>query len=561
MSFKQLEALLDKSYLSHPIPHQNRVLAIWYCLTASEDAQRCIFTELGTELEMSRIIFYLDKYKYSMRFALDRIAKEAEGRNVVQVPRRVLEKYFKIATQLMFAGIDHALASQLCAALHSGSASAFEGDDAWRVEIDETRHDKAYGALEMIGAAKQTTVDFATLIFHWIRNPNEIPQVVNLIANSVTLQGGLLTYRYDGLLAEQLAQQLPAQPQLLPAQWGFSWGSESETTLLTNALALRCIYHIAAVHFGAGVNSLRGGGISNILLVISGDQLVEDIRSMTSLSELKVRAFCKCLTWGFQTATPDPALQPIILLSAGCFAIPCIHLLSSDQQRNLLSLLARTDPERFHSQSHLFERDMISSLRNCVAPDGILLQTNLTVIIDGDEEEIDAAFLSEREHRVLICELRWMLGPGDPREVQNRKKACLEKVEQLHRKVEHVSKRPDVLGSSVFGLKSAAIEWVIDGIVLIAGFAGTRSPSSQFPIMPVRLFELGLNQASSLSALVDWCLGLSWLPKEGRHFNVVEQDIALAGGMSVKIPGLSIPDSAASFSKDAIEMLPKRGVC
>jgi hypothetical protein len=56
------------------------------------------------------------------------------------------------------------------------------------------------------------------------------------------------------------------------------------------------------------------------------------------------------------------------------------------------------------------------------------------------------------------------------------------------------------------------------------------------------------------------CLGLSWLPKEGRHFNVVEQDIALAGGMSVKIPGLSIPDSAASFSKDAIEMLPKRGI-
>jgi hypothetical protein len=560
MSFAQLEALLDQTYLRRPIPHPNQILAIWYCLTASEDAQRCMFTDLGAQLEFSRIIFYLDRYKYSMRYALDRIAREAEDRAVAPVPRRVLAKYVKIASELMFAGIDHALASQLCSALHSGSASAFEGDDAWRVEIDAVRHDKEYGALEMIGAAKRTTVDFATLLFHWIRNPSETPRIVNLIADSVKRRGDLLEYAYDGDLAVQLAQHVPEQPALLPAQWRFSWGSASDTTLLTNALALRCIYHIVAVHFGAGVRGLRGGGVSNIVLVVSRDQLVQDIRLMSSLSESKVRSFCKFLTWGFGTATPDPALQPLVPLAEGALAIPCLHLLSSDQPRNLLSLLARTDSPSFHSQSHLFESDMVAVLRSCSPPAGVLVQTNCKVVIDGDEEEIDAIFISEPERRIVICELRWMLGPGDPREVQNRKKVCLEKVTQLKRKVELASKRPDVLATTIFGLKPAAIDWIVDGAVLIAGFAGTRSPDPRFPIMPVRLFELALNQASSLAALTEWYQGFSWLPKEGRHFTVVEQEIPLEGPKPLKISGLSIPDSAAKFSADALETLAKRGV-
>jgi hypothetical protein len=558
MAFAQLETLLDQAYLRQPIPHPNRVLAIWYCLTASEDAQRCMFTELGARLEMSRIIFYVDKFKYSMRYALDRIAKETKDKAPAQVPRGVLEKYFKVATQLMVAGIDHSLASQLCAALHSGSASAFESDDGWHVEIDEAHHDKAYGALEMIGAAKRTTVDFATLLFHWIRNSSEIPEVVKRIADSVTRRGDSLSYTYDGGLAVELVRNVPQQPQLLPAQWRFSWGTALDTTLLTNALALRCIYHIAAIHFGAGVRDLRGGGVSNIVLVILRDQLIEDLRLMTSLAKSKVRAFCKFLTWGFGTATPDPALQPLIPITPGGLAIPCLHLLSSDQQRNLLSLLARTDSASFNSQSHLFEYDMVAVLRACAAPSGVLHQTNLKVVIDREEEEIDAVFISEREQRILICELRWMLGPGDPREVQNRKKACLEKVTQLRRKVKLVSKRPDVLAATAFGLAPAVIDWVVDGVVLIAGYAGTRSPDPRFAIMPVRLFESGLNQADSLSDLTEWCQGLSWLPKEGRHFEVTQQEINLDGAKSLKIPGFDIPDSAANFSADALETLSKR---
>jgi hypothetical protein len=558
MTIARLETLLDQAYLSHPIPHPNRVLAIWYCLTASEDAQRWMFTELGAQLEFSKIIFYLDRYKYSMRYALDRIAREAHDKTPAPVPRPALQKYLKIAGRLMFAGIDHAMASQICGALHAGSASASEEEDAWRVTIDEVRHDKAYGALELIGAAKRGLIDFATLLFHWIRNPSAVPEIVNRIASSVRRNHDLLTYEYQGEFAEQLAQHVPAQPHLLPAHWRFAWGIENETTLLTNALALRCIYHVLAIHFGAGANELRGGGLSNIVLVSSCDQLTDDLRLMTSLSESKIRAFCKFLTWGFRTATPDPALQPLIPLGPGMFCIPCLHLLSSDQERNLLSLHARIDPADFNSQSHLFERDMVAALLACSPTGDSVLRANIKAVVDGAEEEIDLVILSECESRMIICELRWMLGPGDPREVQNRKKVCLEKVAQLRRKVAHVSKEPHTVAAAILGREPVMKVWSVDGVVVIEGFAGTRSPDPRYPIIPARLFKLALNQSLSLSAVAQWCEGLSWLPKDGQHFKVVEQEIALEGGKPLRVAGLSIPDSAADYSADALATLSKR---
>ena len=40
MTNAELEAALDRTYLRHPLPHPNKVLATWYYLTASEDYQR-----------------------------------------------------------------------------------------------------------------------------------------------------------------------------------------------------------------------------------------------------------------------------------------------------------------------------------------------------------------------------------------------------------------------------------------------------------------------------------------------------------------------------------------
>lgn len=151
-----------------------------------------------------------------------------------------------------------------------------------------------------------------------------------------------------------------------------------------------------------------------------------------------------------------------------------------------------------------------------------------------------------------------MLGPGDPREVQNRKKVCREKVAQLGRKVAHLAKNPNAVAAMILGREPETTHWTVDGMVVIEGFAGTRSPDPRYPIMPARLFKLALASATSLSAFSQWCSGLSWLPKEGQHFTVVEQEIPLEGGKPLRVGGLSIPDSAAAYTADALSTLSKK---
>lgn len=493
-----------------------------------------------------------------MRYVLDRIAKESRDHTWAEVPRRVVPKLYKLAGDVMLAGVDYALASQVCGALHTGTATAIDDTDAYRMRIDEEHHDKAYSALELFGVAKTESIDYATLLFHWIRNPSAVPTPVRQIANSVNVNKRLVSYKYQQDLALRLVPHIPQPPYLIPQEWKFSWGGRSEVTLLLNALSLRCIYHILAIHFGAIVSGLRGGGDSSIVLVLSREQLITDLELMSSLSRSRIQKFINSLTWGRDTNTPDPALQPLILIGAGIYAIPCIHLLSSSQERNLLSLMARTQPQTFDAQSQLFEKDMIAALKLSPRPTGVEERTNLRLRLDGGEEEIDLLLIDEHNRRLMVCELRWMLGPGDPREVQNRKSECLKKVKQVGRKVEWISARPGAAASIALGRQVVTENndrWATTGVVLIAGFGGTRSPNPKHPIMPVSLFERAMGKAPSLEVLAAWCASSSWLPQEGKHFTTVSMELTLDGSKPLLLEGMDTIDSATDFFTDALASL------
>jgi hypothetical protein len=483
-----LEEALDRTFSRNPLPHPNRVLATWYCLTASEDAQRILFLgpNAGIDLPSARIVFYVDRYKYSLRYALDRISKESTDRHWVEVPRKVVPKLYQKAAQLMFAGIEYSLASQICSVLYADTATLTKGADAWRVRLHESHHDSAYKAMEILGVARPQVPDVSTMLFRWIRAPTTAPAVVDRIARTTAKTRDMLSYTYHPQAALSLADELPQPPRLIPEQWTFPWGTFDDTSLLSNALALRCAYHILAIHFGSKIHGLKGGGDSNIVLVLPRDSLIADLELMSSLNRKIIAAYVDGLTWGRNTQTPDPALQPLIPLTSRSLAIPCIHLLSSDQQRNLLSLMARTQSQAFDAQSRFFERDMISRLESSHMPPGVLWRSNIHVSMEGMREEVDFVLADVTRRQALICELRWMLGPGDPREIHNRNSECRKKVEQIRRKVEWISSRAAKALETIFG-SSARVDtgtWQVSGIVLIAGYAGTRSPDPHYPIVP-----------------------------------------------------------------------------
>jgi hypothetical protein len=152
------------------------------------------------------------------------------------------------------------------------------------------------------------------------------------------------------------------------------------------------------------------------------------------------------------------------------------------------------------------------------------------MVRDGKEfEEIDLLIPDLKSKTLLVCELRWMLQPGDPREVHNRKKVCREKVAQLERKMQWLSVRKHIALQSLGLSGEVAAEWQYAGVVSVDAFGGVLSPNAELPLLPNKVFKQGLEKASSLREFVLWCKSLRWLPKEGEHFGVVTQTTELPG--------------------------------
>jgi hypothetical protein len=523
-----IERDLDANYHEVPLAHPNRTTAIWYLLTVLEDGFRGLFAL--TQAEDAAVIEYqLDCQKYSVRFALDRIRRESTDLSNAPVPARVVPRLYLATAALLQAGVEFRGANQLCSAAHAGTVRFVECEDAIEAVDDGDHHDMRYTSLELLGHQPLDVVDHTAFLYAWTQLEQLRPPVVYAIARSTTIADQKVVYKYELKLAVELSKELQQAPSMIPVGWRFPWGGRSETTLLVNALCVRCVYHWIAVHFGAGLHRLRGGGEASLIHITSMSRLVDDMDAMCSLGEARIRRFVEYLTYGFAAKSPDPALQPLVKLTEGMVAVPCVLYLSSNYERNLLGLQARIDPGAFDRMSQLFEADMVRDLLVAIRPRWPQVKANVIVRDGGTFEEIDLLIADPQSRTLIACELRWMLQPGDPRDVRNRKTACKEKVRQLARKLEWLQPRLQ-LALDTLGISTTDLDrWNVEGVVVIKTFGGTLSPLVNIPVLTMAVFLQGIEHARSMKHFAEWSQSLRWLPQESLHFKQTSQTVALHG--------------------------------
>lgn len=544
-----VEKDLDANYHRITVPHPNRTVATWYLLTVLEDFLRNMFL-LSDSSHAPIVEFQMDCQKYSVRYALDRIRQECKDMSQADIPSHAIPKVYLKTAKLLQAGVDFKAANQLCSAAHAGTVKFIESEHAIDIAIDDVQHDKQYAALEMLGHMPLDVIDHSAHLYALARDDKLCSPVVQAIADSTRISGWNVLYEYDPHLAFALSQELMQQPSIIPDGWRFPWGGWQETMLLINAMCIRCAYHWIAVHFGARHHRLRGGGESSLLHVTTPSKFVADVREMCSLREATIRSFIQYLTYGHAIRTPDPALQPIVSMGNGLIAVPCLMFLSSNHERNLLGLQARIDGDTFNGMSKLFEESMVSDLLTAIRPQWPLSKGNVTIRADGGFEEIDLLIGDVNSKTLLVCELRWMLQPGDPREVQHRKKACWEKVAQLSRKVQwlrsHQAATLNALGIATVDPET----WTTEGVVVIKTFGGALSTDARFPIMTACVFMQGMQQVRSLRHFAAWSQSLRWLPQENVHFRIVPQDMHLSAlGKRLSASGIEKLSSLRSYTE------------
>lgn len=434
-SLERFEYAVDQAFASHRLPHPNGHVGAWYLLTVCEDSQRILLCMPGERLSEWRVDFYNDRFKFSLRSCLARMYQESSDWSTLPLPQNIEPALYCRAQTLLFAGIDYSIASQICSSAHNKGVRIVEEGGAFQVELDDAVLDQSYAALEVMRQSSgEIVIPFSSLFWFWICEETRRPTVLWQISESTNLKKRHIRYHYHLSWAIELAQSMPQAPFLIPDEWVFPWGGRSETTLLLNAVSVRSLYHLVAIQFGAEKFKLKGGAEYDLCLVQSLDEWIADIQLMSSLDPKQIEIFIQHLTYGYKTRSPDQALQPFLPLGAKQLGLGPLSWLSSNVERNLLSLQTRIASKDFNDQSALFERRMTDSLLGPIQAKWPLVVINRTFTLSDGKEEFDILICDPESKTLVDLELRWMLPPADPREVQQKRTACWEKVDQAKRK-------------------------------------------------------------------------------------------------------------------------------
>jgi hypothetical protein len=526
----KVEHVIDASLESVSLPGDEYFDALWHFLTVSEDLPRLLMlrnsesaTPVGESDEIFRLNLILGDHKYALRYILEVINRRLPKARKLQKRIQAAEVPYTTAARGLEIARDYRTAVGLFTLYHSGNAVCTtneRGDDLW---FSFPWHSEAYQALDY-SVDVDARGNVITALFAWLTYPAHAPTVVKQIGDSVGASDkDRLVYEFDEYAAAELAGMLPnPKPwNLVPPGWVFPWGSRAEAMSLLNTLELRCLYHVLAINFGASRLNVTGGGIDDLCLRIKRGQLVQEIKRVSEAPVDRIVKFVHGLTYGKGTRTPDPALQPLMPFGGDELLVPCMHVLSSKGGRNLLSLHARVDEKSFNSQSAAFEEAMLREVGSFSVRPFPFVRTQFDF---GPTGEIDLVIVEGKSATILIAELRWMIPPGDARETVNRIKVCREKVRQIEKKVRGVKKNTVKFLRHLRWKGDSWGTWEVVGLVITENFV-LRSSHTDIPVLPLAVLLVGLNAGMDVRQLLLWVKSEKWLPKKGRHFDIVATEV------------------------------------
>ncbi|MFI0846977.1 hypothetical protein [Mesorhizobium sp. IMUNJ 23232] len=526
---KAIESDIDASFAAVDFPNVDDLEAQRLVCTLYEIIYLSIVEESANKLKsddfgsvMSDLIIRLDALKYAFRNRL-RLASKSKG--IAQDFRRSRAEHISTMENVVSASLQYERASRIFYEYHNGGITLYKGDDDV-IYTSETEIDTRFHALEFsVHAASRRANAFTFFVLCFVGNKVKLADGTEVswreefksVASRATERKGLIRYNLITVLAKPLYETFLHETELLIDSWYFPWGNMQETASFFASLSAIGLYHLISIHEGAKKARLDDGGAAQICYINNIKNLETDICRISGLSIKATRAMIEAFTYGHMTRTPDPVLQPLMPIGNDQIAFPSTMFLSSNWPRNVLSLHARVSPATFDAHSEVFEKGMIAGLTNTLEKK-FDVSSNVFFSTPDGPEEVDLVVKQRDKNTALLCELRWMLQPGDPGEVQNRLKAIRRKVSQIDRKYERINRAKHV--KSIVYLP----------IVIIDGYGGIQSPvPTKIPIVNMHILEKILDRKSDIEFAHAFLCTPNWLPRLGRDFEIVRDTDELCG--------------------------------
>lgn len=541
----------DEAYEAIKLSHTSRELAIWRLLTCTEDFTRLMYIYCPNDY-LPAIFMRLDDIKYVYKFSVQKVYKSFKSYPSATLKLSVDKNSYPQYSGLVLKSVDYSKAVHLMAMLFSKTYNiASQEDNNYYINYRDD-YNLNYNMLESVGLNKPKTDSFIQLLLlfycegYFENSDAYTTPITSLLIDSISIKNRKVIYNFDKKIFRDLISLTGRYKRntLEIESFNYSWGDSKLTLELIDALIYRCLYHLLCIHIANDKYQFIGGFENSLVLVIKKSQLIKDISSISNISDLdKIKIFLEFLEFPTDSEKgkkADAALQPLFLHQESYF-IPCFHIIESNIERNLMTLFARNESELFNRQSKKFEEKMVSKIEEKLS--GRLYKKNYKKRINKKDQEFDFLLIDEKNKKVVIIELRWMIQPADPREVIRRVEACMEKVEKIKQKKkffsEHIAEFSRDLEIPLLH------EYSVDGIVVIDGYSGCFTEDLTIPLVPMEIFNIALEKIKNFNTLYEVLCTLDWLPQKNIHFKLSSYTLDNKEGI-LHVPAIELLDGYAS---------------
>lgn len=206
---------------------------------------------------------------------------------------------------------------------------------------------------------------------------------------------------------------------VLPSEWKLGEFTLGEFRIFWNMIRAKAYIH-SIVCMKSGVS---GGAVNDCVIVVSPDEIVRLVKKYTSLEEVTIKALVKFLTYNEECykKNVDVIWSPFIELNNRLLAISPNLVLTSNPERNLISLINKVNSKAYSNLSVQKEKIMVDNIEEeiCVYSN-IIFRKNRP--LPDRLPDMDIVIFDTESSSLLICEAKWLLETDSISEVCERDK-------------------------------------------------------------------------------------------------------------------------------------------
>jgi hypothetical protein len=350
-------------------------------------------------------------------------------------------------------------------------------------------------------------------------------ELAPLIMHHSSATGGEFKVDFNPKLVKRLfefCEKLTEPIHNLPDDWEFTHFTIGQFRLVFKTIQAMLIgWFVARVIYAS--NGMKGLGYRSAVWVVSKSELKNRLRSYTGLVENAVNTILRYITFGSEDIRePDIAIQPLIDLYNGTYALSPFVWQFTDVERNFCVLMNMIDSERRIYSKLVNEKELL--LRNEMIDVAKSLGWEHKFGMLKDSTDIDLAFISGDERVCLSIELKWFIEPAEIREAIDRSKELTKGVVQAKRVNRLFKTNDEELVKQILEIDSDYDFQVVVGSKNWIGNFDVQDV--EIPIVKTGHLLKKIRESSSLTETVRWLRNRDYLPAKNEDFKIIPVDVS-----------------------------------